>query len=382
MFVTFNNTKDIDLILKYGSSEIGIVKEIQLNNQGKQLQTMKLFDVDDYEYTLPDWAGGATRTRGDGDGDLLEVEKNHQMGGPQIVLVITDIISHIVNLNTEQLVCSVNRQVLTSEDESNSPWIVGNSFDEYIIKDSSKWNFYLYNYIPLTYRSFTTAYPEFYSRSEYANRNAPPYQKQTIDIFDGSCLFTSSKHDNYFKNINLKRCFYNKLIIPFKDNQPFEIVNNLDGVGVYFDKAINFNGNDPNNNNGDFNNDKINSYQSNSVFSHITAWPNYPQGDNNALIPSVRPYVSSSGGVLNREFVQVVPYSDIAATALYVPDNSTIVLVQSDSTSQSDIRNYTFTLPLSPIFSVLRYWRENPFQSNFLIQFMVPLFFSKEIQLI
>ena len=86
--------------------------------------------------------------------------------------------------------------------------------------DSSKWNFYLYNFIPLTYRTFSYDYTG------------------NVNIFDASCLYTSSKNNKFFfeeDNFLYGRCSYNKLIFPDKNNNSYRVTNNFDGYGLKFD---------------------------------------------------------------------------------------------------------------------------------------------------
>ena len=171
--LTFNNSKDIDMILKYGSSEIAIVKEIE-NVTLEPTDSMFI-----------NWF-------------LKPPKTNFVSGTPSVILVITDIVSHEVNLDSERLVCVINRPVDYNVEKKYIPFNeekIDNSFDTYIIDSKlTKWNFYLYNYIPLCCRFF----------------KPNGIRSFITSIFDSSPLYTSSKLRNNATKYG--RCSYNKIL--------------------------------------------------------------------------------------------------------------------------------------------------------------------------
>ena len=204
--LTFNNSKDIDMILKYGSSEIAIVKEIENLTLAKT------------DFMFINWF-------------LKSPNNNIVSGTPSVILVITDIVSHEVNLNSERLVCVINRPVDYNVEKNYkfSETKIDNSFDTYIIDSKlTKWNFYLYNYIPLCCR--------FYKPSGL--------RSFITSIFDSSPLYTSSKLRN--NDTKYSRCSYNKILTLQKENEEYRITNNFNGYGLIYKRE---NRSDPSNHN-------------------------------------------------------------------------------------------------------------------------------------
>ena len=84
------------MILKYASSEISIIKEADVSNISYDAE----IPMDGNKtYFLPGWKTGT-------------ISRTSVIGNPQIILVITDIVSHKITLNSEQLVCKINRSLI------------------------------------------------------------------------------------------------------------------------------------------------------------------------------------------------------------------------------------------------------------------------------
>ena len=222
--LTFNNSKDIDLILKYGSSEIAIVKEVDISNEFSGL--LDLPDISPYTMQFPQWVNNNNITSSRRS-KIVNVS-----GNPQIILIITDIVSHEINLNSEKLICKINRPLVDPNTNPTEDWKIDNSFEKYIQDDSSSWKFYTYNYIPLTYRTVSFVF------TSISSPGPQPYafsKNLQVQIFDSSPLYTSCKKNDFFTSSIYNRCSYNKLFFPRKENNNYIVLNNFDGFGLDYD---------------------------------------------------------------------------------------------------------------------------------------------------
>ena len=229
--ITINNQKDIDTILKFSSSEISIVKETGICASINEAIYNKVDDL--VEAITPGtsfYGGSADYTRSwmtTAEGTTTDRVYYQAKGNPQVIIVITDIIEHEINLQQEYLLCRINRPINYNTNIGTCAY----QFESLIIDDqTTDWNFYLYNYVPLTYKNIFS--------EPIANGNYYLHSYMATNIFDGSIIYTSTKNHDFFKtNTDYSKTSYNK-IIAGKYGKPYSINTINDGYGFVYNDII------------------------------------------------------------------------------------------------------------------------------------------------
>ena len=269
--ITLNNQKDIDTVLKFASSEIAIVKELSTSSIKNTISdhiktTVNGVDTDFYYDgtggTLDDQVNWCLNNTAIGNAAGATIRTT---GNPQIILVITDIIEHNVELSQEFLKCKINRPINYNTNSGTCAY----QFESLIIDNSEdSWNFYTYNCVSMSHRNI-------YNTSFLAGQTGMTYM--ATNFFDGSILYTSTKNSKFFKeNSSYNKTGFNKIITRKVNSDgigPTKYTINTinDGYGIKYNDIIQNYGSMP----APVSMQDQNGYDNNYIFSG-TSTVNYP----------------------------------------------------------------------------------------------------------